>query len=491
MSQKIKIMLLLCFTLSLGFIVTSTVSYFVARKSMVEQITNNALPLTGNNIYSEIQRDLLKPIIISSFMANDTFLKDWITSGERDPDKIQRYLKKVKESYNAVTSYFISDETLNYYHPTGIIRHISAENPADSWYFRTKGLKGTHEVNVDFDPSSISELTVFINYKVFDNQGKFMGVTGIGLSISAVTNLIEDYQTRYQRDIYFVDKQGEVTLHGSDFNPQASFKNSLSFPDFKSQILNESTASIDYKINNKHVFLNSRFVSEFNWYLIVEHREGRLDSELFNSLLLNLLISLIITSIVLTFAWLILSNYQNKLEHMATTDKLTGLHNRQLLDSMLVQLFNLSNRTGSPLSAIIFDIDNFKLINDQYGHPFGDKVLVAVAQMLQKLTRESDLLCRWGGEEFIALLSESDADQALSFAEKIQRAFNEHTFTIENQSISIQLSIGVSTSDIADKAEKLIYRADQALLHAKNTGRNKIVSADNFNVTPTDTSHKR
>ena len=473
--NKSRFLLLLCCMLSLGFIATNMVGYFVARDSLSQQISGDTLPLIGDNIYSEIQRDLLKPIIISSVMANDTFLRDWVLAGENNPYKIQRYLQQIQDSYQTITSFFISDATLTYYHSSGILKTISADDAADQWYFDAKNIANSHEINIDFDPSSPSKLTVFINYKVFDAKGQFLGITGVGLALSAVRELIEDYQHKYHREVFFVDKQAQVTLHGAQLSNGTTSANSIIGPDIKARIINADTASFSYQQDAKKIYIDSRFIEEFNWYLIVRQSDEYLNGSIFDSLLINLLISLVITIVVLTFSWRTLSGYQQQLEKMATTDKLTGLNNRQMLEPVLDQLFKLSRRHNYQLSAAVLDIDNFKAINDQYGHPFGDKVLIAVAALIRDLTRESDVLCRWGGEEFLILMPNCSSADAHSFACNVQQQLAAASFDIEQRQINVELSIGISQKETDDTAEQLIFRADQALLSAKRAGRNTIV----------------
>ena len=108
--------LLIGLILTTGFLITSLSSYFVSRTSLRSQITLNELPLTSDNVYSEIQRDLLRPILISSIMASDTFLRDWVIHGEYNSMKVIRYLKEIKKKYNTFTSFFVSDKTRIYYH---------------------------------------------------------------------------------------------------------------------------------------------------------------------------------------------------------------------------------------------------------------------------------------------------------------------------------------------------------------------------------------
>lgn len=198
-----------------GSIITSTGSFLVGRRSVRAGITNHELPLTGDNIYSEIQRDLLRPVSISDQMANDTFLQDWATRGETDSTIVVRYLDQIQQRFGATTSFFISERTHNYYHPKGILKVVSETDAADAWYFRARNMTTPYEINVDADTADRSVTTVFINYRVFDAAGTFLGITGVGLRLDAMGSLITSYENRFQRHIYFVDRAGNVTLSGS------------------------------------------------------------------------------------------------------------------------------------------------------------------------------------------------------------------------------------------------------------------------------------
>lgn len=102
-----------------AFIVTSVISYQVAHNSLSKQIEENALPLTSDNIYSEIQQDLLKPIFISSLMAHDTFVRDWVINMEKEPDQMVRYLREIQDRYETITSFFISEKVKSITIPQG------------------------------------------------------------------------------------------------------------------------------------------------------------------------------------------------------------------------------------------------------------------------------------------------------------------------------------------------------------------------------------
>ncbi|MBF0572348.1 MAG: diguanylate cyclase [Desulfamplus sp.] len=161
-----------------------------------------------------------------------------------------------------------------------------------------------------------------------------------------------------------------------------------------------------------------------------------------------------------------------EISRLAITDKLTGLFNRLKIDEVLQREILKSQRYNSKLSIILADIDNFKCINDTYGHLTGDKILVDVAKIISSRTRKTDLIGRWGGEEFIAICLETDIDNAVSIAEEIRTKIESYTFDIGN---SVTLSIGVSTYKFMDSIDTLIARADSALYDAKRSGKNKVM----------------
>ena len=137
----------------------------MSRASLRSEISLNALPLTSDNIYSEIQHDLLRPVFVSSLMATDTFLRDWVIGGEVGDQSITKYLKEIQTTYNAFTSFFVSEKTRTYYHADGILKKVSPTEPRDIWYFRVRDLKDDYEINVDPDLANKDAMTIFKTFR--------------------------------------------------------------------------------------------------------------------------------------------------------------------------------------------------------------------------------------------------------------------------------------------------------------------------------------
>lgn len=159
-SKRFRWAWLVCLLLLAGFLTNSISNYLVSRSNVRKTIMESSLPLTSDNVYSEIQRDLLQPIFISSLMANDAFLRDWVINGERHEEKITKYLNEIKVEYGTITSFFVSEKTRKYYHAHGVLKEVKEDEPRDEWYFRVRSMADTFEINVDQDMANRDEMTI-------------------------------------------------------------------------------------------------------------------------------------------------------------------------------------------------------------------------------------------------------------------------------------------------------------------------------------------
>jgi two-component system cell cycle response regulator len=170
-------------------------------------------------------------------------------------------------------------------------------------------------------------------------------------------------------------------------------------------------------------------------------------------------------------------NVQASIE-MAITDALTGLFNRRYMETHLATLVEQAAARGKPLAALLVDIDYFKAINDGHGHDAGDDVLREFALRIRKAIRNIDLACRYGGEEFVIIMPETDMAVATMVAERIRRRIASEPFTIQDgaHKLDVTISIGIAALDgPGDNAAGILKRADTALYRAKRDGRNRVV----------------
>jgi len=166
---------------------------------------------------------------------------------------------------------------------------------------------------------------------------------------------------------------------------------------------------------------------------------------------------------------------QRRLRRMALTDPLTGLLNRRQMTYLAGKIHARFRRGGCPVVVMLMDIDHFKGINDRFGHDVGDRVLSGIAGILQSLLREQDLVARWGGEEFLVILPDTDTETARVSAERIRHALMEYDWrSLTGEDVRVTLSTGVSELRKGEKLGESIRRADQALYSCKVGGRNRV-----------------
>ncbi|HVU05658.1 MAG TPA: GGDEF domain-containing protein [Polyangiaceae bacterium] len=168
------------------------------------------------------------------------------------------------------------------------------------------------------------------------------------------------------------------------------------------------------------------------------------------------------------------AKYHEEIYRMTIVDGLTQIHNKRYLFESLEREIIRARRHDRPLSALMFDIDFFKRINDHYGHLAGDYVLRELAEVVQNRIRRDEVFARYGGEEFCIVLPETTMDGATALAENIREKVAEHSFVFQGEKIPVTISIGCALVRENDTATELIQRADEKLYEAKRGGRNRV-----------------
>jgi len=229
----------------------------------------------------------------------------------------------------------------------------------------------------------------------------------------------------------------------------------------------ELEADISIGKNGRHTCRYDLVIGSSSFGELIIQRNGKFtshDTELFEYLLCSLLYPL--RNAFLYREAVILSQ----------KDPLTGINNRAAMDEALKRETGLAKRHGSPLSLIVLDIDHFKSVNDQYGHSTGDSVIKAVVECASYCVRSTDMLFRFGGEEFVALLRNTELDGAELLAERIRKKVAAKRFSKNGRRFKLTISGGVASVSKSVGATALFQQADQALYLAKERGRNRIIS---------------
>jgi len=466
--EGVRIIPLIGVVLAVGFLITNTVSYIIAAHSMRQSIVETELPLTGSNIYSEIQTDLVRPILVSSLMANDTFVQDWLHSGETDLAAITRYLQKIQKQYNAFTAFLISRDTQAYYHFSAPPRHVKRDDPADAWFFRSIEASAPYEVNVDINKQQDDAVTVFINYRVLDHDGKMIALTGIGLDFRTVRNIVSRYREQFDRNIYFVDQRGDIVVATDADTPVgASILTAQGLGPIAGHILNEETGRYSFKRDGRTILLSHRLIPDLGWRVMVEQDEAVAMRPLWIGFLTNLAIGLVVIIASLVITSVAFARYRRRIAHIAFHDRLTGLGNRHFFDGEVGALL-AKRAAGSAFALVLADVDGFAEFNERFGRAAGDAALRAIGKIVGDVANSARATARIEGDSF-AILLENGEEASVRFADSLNKVVTGEGFA-DNGLARLTVSIGVAPLTVEDDVIAAFDKAGRALRKAKADG---------------------
>lgn len=468
----ITIITILLLTLS---ITISFFNYMVSKNETQTNLRTQSLPLSVDNIYTVIQKQLIEPYLVSSMMAHDTFLKHWLLHDENEAQKIADYLSSIKEKYGLLTSFLVSQESQNYYTHNGLLEKINSKNPTNEWYFEFLKNTKDHEINLDYNSNFTDNLIMFINFKIYNEEQKLLGATGVGIEVSYIDEMLDMFKKKYNLNVMFINPSGEVVLSKDSKYVKSHLNEMEALKNYKDAITAKDANMFEYEKNSDDYIMQTKYIPELGVYLMVEACVDDFSYKARNVFYFNLAISLFFTVIFALIIIYILKNYHKKLEKLADFDELTNIPNRRKFNEDFERLFSLHQRDGRPISLLFLDIDNFKSINDNIGHHAGDEVLRKTSKILRKNTRKTDLLARWGGEEFIIALINTNINDAFDISQKIREAIAQDQELKNITSYSVTASFGLTACSNTDSIDSIISRADDAMYQAKQSGKNRVV----------------
>lgn len=479
MNSRNRLLLALTCILTIAFVGGSLINYMITKATIHQEILSKDLPLTMNNIYSDLTAELMRPILVSSSMATDTFLKDWAIDGERDSGRVTRYLDQIRRKYGFFTAFFISAKSGTYYHYKGILKTIRPSDAHDVWYYTLIKADKEYDLDVDTDEASNNTLTIFINHKVFDGEGNLLGVTGVGLKIDNAAQLVRTYREKYERSVFLTDMNGLVQVHQDlAYIEKKNIREIEGLGDSARTILKtgETPANFEYRHKGERILLTVRYIPALDWLLYVEQNETKALAGARMTFLRTVLIGLGASIVIIALTLVTINRYQSQLERLIVTDELTGAANRRRLEAEFSKAVYMHSRSRQVFSLLLLDLDEFKRVNDSIGHQAGDAVLIAVARLIGAVVRPTDTLARWGGDEF-AVLVMGDGEEAVMIAERIRRSLADADLAgpsaaADDPRNQVTASCGISVFREGDDLDSMLFRSDQALYLCKDRGGN-------------------
>jgi diguanylate cyclase (GGDEF)-like protein len=476
-----RLLVILGLILLVSFAAISYLNYTISRASVHAEILRNDLPLTMDNIYSELTFELTRPLLVSSSMATDTFVHDWAQQGEQEVDKIIRYLEQIRSRYGFFTSFFVSASTDTYYRYNGVHKTISRDDTHDVWFFDFVASGEEYDFDVDTDEGADNVLTIFINYRVEDRDGRLLGVTGVGLRLGAVAERVGEYRKRYGRDVYLADTRGILQVHpDTSLIEQVSIAEMEGLTQYATEILAEKEQIQNYGFDRggEKILLTVRHMEPLGWYLFVEQNETKALATARNNLITTLVIGLFSSLLIIGLALFTINRYQDRIEAFAVRDELTGIANRRALEPEFKRMAYNFRRADQSFSVLLLDLDGFKLVNDQLGHMAGDAFLKETVERISTVVRGSDIFARWGGDEFV-VLTENDREGSLKVAKRIcqvieDRSLQHRAEQPQDPRNNVTVSCGIAIYRQGEDFDSVLRRADKAMYRCKEQGGNMV-----------------
>jgi len=472
MKSKYRILIQISIFLMIIASAISLTNYYISLKNSKTQLKNISLPLSLDNIYTEIQKNIVQPYLVSSMMANDTFVQDWLKNSEENQEKITEYLSAIKNKYNMFSTFLVSNISDNYYTQDGFIEKVDPKNTHNQWYFKFIQDQNMHEINIDANENLSNTLMMFINYKILDKQYKLIGATGVALKTKYINDMLRSFRQRYGFKVTFFNKNGDVVLSEKNYNDYKSIQSSPILQSFKEEIITKESNTIEIEKDQENFIIHTKYIEELHLYLTVEAKVSDYATNLKKVLYFNLFASLAIVLFIVIVIYRLIHRHSIKLEEMAFLDPLTNIYNRRIFLKKLQQSITTTNKQN--FCVVFIDIDDFKNINDTKGHHIGDEVLKLISKEIKDSLREMDIIARWGGEEFVLLLPDIDIKNGEKLAQRIRLGM-EHNIKIQDiLSDNITVSIGITKFQEEDTVDTIVKRADDAMYTSKRTGKNKV-----------------
>lgn len=448
-----------------------------AYQDLAEKHMENVLSLADKNISNHIEDAMTKPVMVSKTMANDEFLKRWLI---QEPENVKNaaylkqlysYLKTYQEKYNYTTVFCVSSQTGNYYYQDGLSKTISKEDTHDIWYYNFTGSGHEYDLEVDTNQTKNDYITVFVNFRVESEDGELLGVIGVGLQVDALESNVYSYEKDYGLSVYIINDLGSKTSFTGNTNIFISEDNLSKLTGITDNIrLNKSETPLIqwYTSNGERKCLITKYNETLGWHFILEMNTSSISSvfqDRVKSNILFMLVALIACTMVTTTVFI---NYNQRVIAIENTDELTGLPNRKQFSKLYLRFIRKYRNRRKTL--VMFDIDHFKGINDTYGHIFGNEILTIVGEELRKAINGYGIAARWGGDEFLSLLT-VEPDQAKQIMERLMTSLKNQE---KGEAYSVTVSVGILEVDKKLGMEQLIKKADEALYRSKENGRDQI-----------------
>lgn len=455
-------------------IVIIATSYFTFKEFFASNNQRQQEVITP--LFSLITSEIVRPLTVSQYMASDPFLIDYIQQDKIEKAVVFNYINSVASRFNTMAFIAIEKHKL-LIDSNDKNTDLSWQNA--EWFYRLKAIDKTSFT--DFGDAENPHL--FFDVKMVNEQGEFLGFVGLGIDLDYFSKKFINFKKDFGFELYFVDENNNITLSSSQLMKTSSHHRQEElvkvdeldwYQHYQQQHQPNHKQDDIFSSASDDLTISQMQLKELNWRVFIVAPPANKQQAYWLLFIPKLMIFLVVSLALYYIFILCISNLKSNLVKDSETDYLTQLPNRGYIHWKYSQL----SQQHDHVSIVIADIDNFKAVNDTYGHLFGDDVLKVIAKKLQENLRSIDLTGRWGGEEFILVLPDTNAQQAQEIIDRIRTNIANIPFSPSSTSkkFNVTVSFGISESSLADvPLQDILAKADQALYRAKTNGRNQVV----------------
>lgn len=396
--------LAILFVIMVISISASVITFIISINRISSDYSERDSQTIAQMINDNVEKLFLKPIIVGKTMSKDSSLRGYMHVGSTDPTSVEagmkEYLSSIKDGFEYQMAYAVNEGSKAYYTSDGICKYVDVEkDESDLWYKEFVESGEDWELNVDTDETNHWALSVFVNARVHDRDGRFLGTCGVGVEMGTLQDMLEHYEETYEVKINLVDKNGLVQVsHRTD------------------SILKEVLPH-DYldKVDERNFYYESlprssrltKYMEELGWYLVIEDNNPE-KINVWALTLPSLIPFLLGLLIMVAFFETIRSREKKTMQalterrRMSLTDEMTGLLNRRAYEEDGAEL----ERTGKykDVAILMLDVNGLKTANDTLGHAAGDELLIGSAHCMQTAFGAHGKVYRVGGDEFVAIM---------------------------------------------------------------------------------------
>ena len=383
MNKNYRLVIIIVLLLMLLTLVLSVVNHKATLKLVHKQIETQSLPLSLDNIYTDIQKHILEPYLITSMMANDTFIADWLQENEKKPNKVKNYLSAIKKRYGLLSAILVSEKTKNYYTQNGFLETLHPSNSENSWYFRFKNSSHNKEINIDTNKKIDSNAIMFMNNKIFDAQHQLIGITSTGVKIGSINKMLNMFKNHYKLEVSLYDKKQNIVLSQKN-NKIKNLNEVKEFIPFKHKLRANASTTFNYTLGEDIFFVNTKYIPELNLHILVKAKASDFTGSLNKTYYINLVISILITIFIALIILYIIKSYVKKIEESNTqkdmllkevhhrvknnlniTTSMLGLQAMQESEETKLHLLKSKSRIDAiaTVHEMLYKQDNFSEIN--------------------------------------------------------------------------------------------------------------------------------